>query len=111
MTSTSPLPGSIPVSSSRSTESIAVNPAVPIAAARSGEISAGRRTSASGRTRARVAKPPWRDSPMPSPLRITRSPAEYCSVSEAVTRPTTSMPGISGKERAIPLPATAIASL
>ena len=58
VTSTSPDSGVTPVSSRRSTASIAVNPAVPIAAARSGERPAGRRTSASARTRARVAKPP-----------------------------------------------------
>lgn len=48
---------------------------------------------------------------MPSPLSTTRSPAEYGPDSAAVTRPTRSMPGISGKLRAMPLPAIAIPSL
>ena len=111
MTSTSPSCGMRPASSRRWTASIAVKPAVPIAAARCGVMPAGRCTRASGRTRARVAKPPWRVSPIPSPFRTTASPGEKRPSADSVTVPTRSMPGISGWARAMPFPARAIPSL
>ncbi len=102
VTSTSPDPGSTPPRSSASTESIAVKPAVPTAAARAAENPAGTRTSDAAGTRTRSASPPSRLSPRPAPLRTTRSPGLKASDPRAATVPPASMPATSGLGHAMP---------
>ena len=74
--------------------------------------SAGRWISQSERTRAMPAKPPMWDSPTPNPFSSTLSPVAKSVLSEAVTVPVKSMPGIIGKRRTTGLlPVTARPSL
>ena len=107
-TSTGPSPGSSPFSSSRCTDSAAVNPAVPSAIAWRALSPSGSGTTHSDGTRAYSAKPPWWATPRSCPCTITSEP----SPSPETTVPARSTPGTSGEICATrPFGETARASL
>ena len=102
----------MPYLSSACTHSIAVKPAVPIAMASSSPRPAGSGTSQSDFTRAFCAKPPRCPSPTPKPVSTTLSPGLNSGEEDFSTTPAKSMPGISGKRRAMgALPVMASPSL
>jgi hypothetical protein len=99
VTSTSPWSFVTPKRSSAIAQSIAVYPAVPIAAVWRSVMPFGTRTSQSPFTRIFWPRPPQWFSPRPQPLRITSSPAFQSGWPLDSTTPEPSMPATMGQLR------------